>query len=86
MHKIMKKVEIYRLNGDGTQSIIALCSLKNDKVICEGDADMLRHLHGGIEDPGTGDSLFEKDGVRFLSALKSHFKSGYLLASDVLIS
>lgn len=78
------RVEIYKLNSDGTQSVIVTCSLGVSGVICNGDPKTLSYLNQGIDDTETDKLLYPKDGVRFLSALKSHFKNGYLLASDVI--
>jgi len=78
------KVEIYKLNNDGSQSVVATCSLESDKVMCRGDSETLRYLEQGIGDPETDELLYPKDGVRFLAVLKTHFKSGYLSASAIL--
>ena len=40
----MVKVEIYRLNNDGTQKIIAVCRLENNLVVCDGEEPFLDYL------------------------------------------
>lgn len=82
----MKKVEIYKLESDGTQSVIAVCNLAGDKVVCEGDVNLVANLEKeGIRNylNETPPQLFPKDGLEFLKQLKYAFKSGYLNASDV---
>lgn len=78
------RVEIYNLNSDGTQSVVATCTLAGDNVTCTGDKTILSYISRGVGDMETGGLLYPKDGARFLSALKNHFKSGYLLASEII--
>ena len=40
----MAKVEIYRLNNDGTQKVIATCRLENNLVVCGGEEPFLDYL------------------------------------------
>lgn len=83
----MKYIEIYKLKNDGTQEIIAICSLKENKVVCQGDENFVKSLEeDGILDYSSSSSfkkLFPKDGLKFLEQLKFNFKSGYLNASDI---
>jgi hypothetical protein len=84
----MPRVEIYKLNDDGTQSIAAICELSADgKVICSGDNKVfVENLErGGIIDYSSEEkkTLFPKDGLKFLEQLQYNFKSGYLNASEV---
>lgn len=82
----MKKVELYKLENDGTQSVIAVCNLTEDKVVCEGDINFVANLEReGIRNyvSDSPERLFPKDGLEFLKQLKYAFKSGYLNASDV---
>ena len=83
----MKYVEFYKLNNDGSQSVIAKCQLdKNGKVFCEGHEILIKNLErDGIvnySDPEKK-TLFFADGILFLEQLKYNFTSGYLNASDV---
>ena len=83
----MPKVEIYKLNNDGTQTTIATCKLDGDKVVCEGENKVfIENLEkDGITDY-SGDErkiFFPKDGLKFLEQLKYNFKSGYLNASEI---
>ena len=83
----MSKVEIYKLNNDGTQTIIATCKLDGDKVVCEGENKVfIQNLEkDGITDYSSEEknTLFSKDGLKFLEQLQYNFKSGYLNASEV---
>lgn len=82
----MSKVEIYKLNNDGTQSVIAVCNLAGDKAACEGDVNLVANLEReGIRNyiSDSPEQLFPKDGLEFLKQLKYAFKSGYLNASDI---
>ncbi len=82
----MKKVEIYKLNNDGKQTVIAVCNLAGDKAICEGDENLVANLEReGVRNytGGAPEQLYPKDGLEFLKQLKYAFKSGYLNASDV---
>lgn len=84
----MKFVQIYKLQNNGDQKIIAICRLTDLGVIFDGDPIFIKNLEkGGIrdysnEDPEAG-KLFPKDGIRFLENLKFAFKSGYLVATDI---
>jgi hypothetical protein len=84
----MKFVEIYKLQNDGSQQIIARCDLVDGVVILSGeDAKLKSYLEEeGINYYSSGDrkKLFPKDGQAFLEQLKYNFKSGYLNASDIL--
>ncbi|MEK7508631.1 MAG: hypothetical protein AAB568_02125 [Patescibacteria group bacterium] len=83
----MKKVEIYKLDSDGTQSVIAVCNLAGDKAICEGDVNLVANLEReGVRNytGSTPEQLYPKDGLEFLKQLKHAFKSGYLNASDII--
>lgn len=82
----MRYVEIYKLNDDGSQSVIATCSLYNETVKCEGDVSMVKNLNEeGIRDYGSDKNkrIFQTDGIKFLEQLKYNFTSGYLNASDI---
>lgn len=82
----MNYVEIYKLENDGSQRVIATCTLVGGETQCEGDAGIVEALRReGImnytQEPPQ--KLFPKDGVRFLEQLRFNFKSGYLNASEV---
>lgn len=81
----MKFVEIYKIQNDGSQQVIAVCKLVGKKVVCEGDRMFVKDLEReGILDYSTPrKKLFPKDGMNFLEGLKFAFKSGYLNASEV---
>ena len=84
----MKFVEFYKLENDGTQSVIAKCTLDvNGMIKCEGNINFINSLEKeGIlnyAEPGHP-ALFFKDGIKFLEQLKFNFNSGYLNASDVM--
>ncbi len=86
----MKKncyVQIYKLQNDGTQKAVAICSLIDDKVVCEGEKFLVAALSfNGIYDYSSPErvKLYPKDGMKFLENLKFNFKSGYLNASEVI--
>jgi hypothetical protein len=84
----MKKVEIYKLEEDGSQTTIATCKLQPDSVVvCEGDKDLVAHLeNNGITDYLTNfhRTVFPRDGEIFLINLERNFSSGYINASDVI--
>lgn len=82
----MARVEIYKLNNDGSQRVIATCKLVEDKVICEGDEKFVEHLStSGIYDYSQTPlaKILPENGRVFLEQLKFNFKSGYLNASEV---
>lgn len=87
----MKYVELYKLQNDGSQKIIATCYLNDDgQVACEGDGVLMDNLaREGIKDYSNTDrtissKLFFKDGLKFLEQLKFNFTSGYLNASEIM--
>ena len=86
----MKYVELYKLQNDGSQKIIATLYLNDGgEVECEGDPTLAENLkREGIKGYSDADrnipsKLFFKDGLKFLEQLKFNFTSGYLNASDV---
>ena len=83
---IVEYVEIYKLENDGGQKVLAVCKMTDSGVACEGDRVFIDNLTDrGILDYGSEDKtkLFPKDGRKFLEQLKFNFKSGYLNASDI---
>lgn len=82
----MPLVEIYKLQNDGSQQVIATCKLADSQVVCEGDENLIADLNNGIRDYTNppNEKLLPKDGIRFLEQLKFNFKSGYLNASDII--
>lgn len=84
----MKYVEIYKLENDGSQSVIVTCKLVEDgQILCEGDKQFVDNLISvGINDYSKegGSKLFPADGLPFLQQLQNNFKSGYLIATDVV--
>ncbi len=85
----MKVVEIYKLENNGDQTILATCSLEAEVVMCEGEGIFVENLKNvGISnytgDRGTKERLLPEDGLLFLENLKYAFRSGYLMATDVL--
>ena len=83
----MKKVKILKLQNDGSQKIIVTCKLIGEKVICEGQEELVSSLsnNGIINYFNEGaEKLYPQDGLLFLEQLKFNFKSGYLNATDVM--
>lgn len=86
---IMKHVNIYKLNNDGTQAVVAVFRLSDDEspVFAEGDEVFIENISlQGIDDYlfKNGVRLFPKDGLPFLENLQSAFRSGYILASPII--
>ena len=82
----MQFVEIYKLNNDGTQRVIAVCTLKDGGVVCEGEKIFVENLaRDGIVDRSLKERklLYPMDGLKFLEQLPRNFKSGYLNASEI---
>jgi hypothetical protein len=83
----MAKVDIYKLNNDGSQKVVATCRLiANNTVICEGDKIFVGNLSKrGINDYTVNPpvKLYLSNGRKFLEQLKYNFTSGYLNASDI---
>lgn len=81
----MKKVEIYKLDNQGKQTLIAECRLINELVECVGEEKFIEFLNSeGVRDytKTPPEQLFPKDGLKFLEQLKYNFKSGYLSATE----
>lgn len=80
----MKHVEIYQLQNDGSQTVLATCKLIDGTVIIKGDRKFGEYVtNEGIRDYSGEGKLFPKDGLSFLEQLKYNFKSGYTNASDI---
>lgn len=84
----MKYVEIYALQNDGTQKRVAVCSLKDSEVICEGEGqELITALNQeGIKNYSGDRMLFMKDGLKFLEQLEYNFDTGYLNATGIFES
>lgn len=85
----MKIVEIYKTNIDGHQDKIAIFKLTDESSVAlgEGDSSLIKEItEYGINDytNKSGRRLFPQDGIIFLTNLKFAFKSGYLMASEIL--
>jgi len=81
----MKFVELYKIEPVESQSVVVICRLLHDTVVCEGDKIIIEKLtnEGLLND---GKRIFPKDGMTFLKCLRFSFKSGYLCASDIMDS
>ena len=82
----MKYVEIKKLQNDGTQLLLATCTLFDDELKIEGDQKFAQFVtEEGINNYSEDGSkkLFPKDGLLFLEQLQYNFKSGYLSAGPV---
>lgn len=84
----MKIVQIYKLQNNGAQKVIATCKLTDSGVVCDGNPIFIKNLEkDGVRDYSSADlkanKLFPKDGIKFLENLKFAFKSGYLVATDI---
>ncbi|OGZ97087.1 MAG: hypothetical protein A3I44_01010 [Candidatus Sungbacteria bacterium RIFCSPLOWO2_02_FULL_51_17] len=78
-------VEIYKLQNDGSQRMIASCRLAGEAAECSGEEPFVTNLMvEGIRAHADGVPLFPAEGRRFLEELKYFFTSGYMNASDVL--
>ncbi|MCX6736103.1 MAG: hypothetical protein NTZ13_03405 [Candidatus Parcubacteria bacterium] len=79
-------VQIYKLQNDGSQTVLATAHLSGDIVTFEGDQKFIDFVtNEGIQNysDDSGKKLFPKDGILFLEQLQYNFKSGYLNASEV---
>ena len=82
----MKSVEIYQLQNDGSQIVIATCRLEDRSVVCEGNETLIEVFSTeGIKnyDNPNSPNLFPKDGIIFLNNLQYHLATPYLSASPV---
>ncbi len=83
----MLRVDLYKLQNDGTQKLILTCKLINESVVCEGDVKLISYLENkGIRDYSakSDKKLYFKDGELFLKQMKYNFSSGYLNATDII--
>ena len=81
----MKYIEIYKLQNDGSQRVIATCTLTGNEAMCAGESPFVENLtrNGILSYEKKPRLLFPKDGLVFLEQLSFTFKSGYLNASEV---
>lgn len=83
----MPYVEFYKLQNDGSQIIIATCTLNVDgTAACDNEKLTKDFVENGIRDRNDAKHetrLYTKDGLRFLENLRYAFSSGYLNASEV---
>lgn len=84
-------VELFELDRDANQKKIATFKLLDgESSVVEIDGDHEHPVIEGIKGEGIFDykyarpgKLYPYDGINFLENLKYHFRSGYLLATDV---
>lgn len=84
-------VELYELDYDANQKKIATFKLLDgESGVVEIDGEHNHYVLEGIKGEGIFDykyarpgKLYPNDGMKFLENLKYHFRSGYLLATDV---
>ena len=83
-------VELFELDRDAQQKKIATFRLLEEGSVVEVDGDHDHPIIEGIKGEGIFDykyarpgKLYLNDGMNFLENLKYHFRSGYLLATDV---
>ena len=71
------------MNHEGKQSEAARCSLVGTEVVCTGNKDLIGSLAVQGVRTRDGKTFLPKDGVAFLTALHSVYKSPYLFATEV---
>lgn len=83
-------VELFELDRDAQQKKICTFKLLEEGSIVEIDGDSHHPIIFAINGEGIFDykyarpgKLYPYDGMSFLENLKYHFRSGYLLATDV---
>ena len=84
-------MELYELDRDANQKKIATFKLlEGEGGVVEIDGDHEHRVILSIKGEGIFDykyarpgKLYPHDGINFLENLKYHFRSGYLLATDV---
>ncbi len=83
-------VELFELDHDANQKKIATFKLIEESGVVEIDGDHEHAIIKGIQWEGIFDYKYARpgklhlyDGMKFLENLKYHFRSGYLLATDV---
>lgn len=79
----MPYVSIFALEN-GTPVRLARVDLANDVAVPSGDPDMVADLNAGIVDPLRGERLTPKDGLAFMAALSSIYRTPYLFATDII--
>ena len=83
-------VELFELDRDANQKKIATFKLTEESGVVEIEGDHEHAIVKSIQWEGIFDykyarpgKLYPNDGMKFLENLKYHFRSGYLLATDV---
>jgi len=83
-------VELFELDRDAKQKKIATFRLTEESSVVEVDGNHEHAVIKSIQWEGIFDykyarpgKLYPYDGMNFLENLKYHFRSGYLLATDV---
>lgn len=81
----MPTVKIYKLQNDGSQTVLVICKLINNEVVFEGDDNFSNNIQkeGVFDYFNNRQKIYPKDGLKFLEQLKYNFKSGYLMATDI---
>ena len=80
----MKYVIIYTLTDEAEKQESARCELVGTVAVCSGNTAIVKNLNTlGVFDKKTHESVFPKDGERFLHALINTMNSPYLFASEI---
>ena len=83
-------VELFELDSNANQKKIATFKLSEENGVVEIEGEANHWVIVSIQGEGIFDykysrpgKLYPHDGISFLENLKYHFRSGYLLATDV---
>ncbi len=76
-------VDLFALR-DGAAVLIARVRLADGAAVSTGEPEIVAELSAGITDPLSGTSLAPSDGLAFLRALSSVYRTPYLYATDVI--
>lgn len=79
----MTYVHIFVLEN-GSAVRLADVDLVNGVAVVSGDPDMVAELNSGIVDPLLGETLTPADGLAFMGALSSVYRTPYLYATDII--
>ena len=79
----MRQIKIYRLQENGKQKVVVLCTYDGNEAKLEGEKSFVDHLtKNGQKDRRNNKILYPKDGKEFFELLKKNFNSPYLSAVE----
>ena len=81
----MSKIEILKLNDDGSQSVLVEGEIIESNLELKGDQKFIEFLQKGLMDKTAvpAQRIYPQDAQKFIRILKERFQNGYLAIREI---